>query len=248
MENIIEDFLWSGNCYAQFEHSITGKLLRVRHAPALYVRRKRHPQEYVWLKNGIVDKEFTRGAIAHLKRYDPKQEVYGMPAYLSAMNHAFLNKSSVVIRRKYTDNGGHMGYILYLRSKDIEDEAVADIEDAIYDTSGDVGNLLVHDPSGEDADLKLLKLSEISKEDNFFDTQNATRDGVMAIHRVPVEVMGVIPSNVGGFGDPVKAVTVFARNEITYLQTKLAMINVITGMELLTFHKYKIDDVQDTNK
>ncbi|CAG0906419.1 unnamed protein product [Cyprideis torosa] len=241
VENAIEDFLWSGNYYLLREYALSGRLLRLSHQPALYVRRRKRPDEYCWLKNGIINSKYPRGRIIHVKRYDPRQEVYGMPMYLSAMNHAFLNKSSVVFRRKYIDNGGHMGYILYLSSKTIEDETVEDIEDAMYDTTGDVGNLLIHDPDGSDGDLKLIKLSEITNKDDFFNLQNLTRDGVAAIHRVPPQLMGVMPANVGGFGSPVEAVQVFARNEIVPLQTNvLNPINEAVGFELLRFKDYRI--------
>lgn len=236
---MIEDLLWSGNCYAQQESSITGKLLRLTHQPALYVRRRQHKNDYCWLNKGEVD-NFLRDSIIHIKRYDPRQEVYGLPAYLSAMNHAFLNKSSTVYRRQYIDNGGHMGFILYLNSPDMEDETIEDIENALLDTTGDVGNLVIHDPTGSGANIQLLKLSEISNKDDFLNIQDISRDAVLAIHRVPPQVMSIIPANVGGFGSAAEAAQVFARNEIQYLQTRLNVINEQVGFELLRFNEYKI--------
>ncbi len=34
----------------------------------------------------------------------------------------------------------------------------------------------------------------------------------MAAHRVPLQMMGIMPNNVGGFGDVEKASSVFERN------------------------------------
>ncbi|VFZ87203.1 phage portal protein, pbsx family [Klebsiella variicola] len=41
---------------------------------------------------------------------------------------------------------------------------------------------------------------------------------MMAAHRVPPQLMGIIPNNTGGFGDIEKASKVFVRNELIPLQ------------------------------
>ncbi len=43
---------------------------------------------------------------------------------------------------------------------------------------------------------------------------------MMAAHRVPPQMMGIVPSNVGGFGDVEKAANVFVRNELLPLQKR----------------------------
>lgn len=187
-----------------------------------------------------MSKKFKRGSVLHVKKYDPKQEIYGIPGYLSAMNHAFLNQSSTLFRRKYIDNGGHMGFILYLNSPEMDDEAVEDIEDAIYDTSGDVGNLVIHDPSKDNGKIELIKVSDISTKDDFWNIQHVTTDAVSRVHRVPLELMGAEPPKGSTMGNPINSSRVFARNEINYLQGKLRMINTSTGIEVLKFNEYMI--------
>lgn len=206
------------------------------------MRRRKHPLDYCWLHRGEVQRKFIRGSVLHINNYDPKQEVYGLPTYLSAMDHAMLSKSSTLFRRKYIDNGGHMGFILYLNSPEMDDQAVEDIEDAIYDSSGDVGNLVIHDPSKDNGKIELIKVSDISTKDDFWNIQGITKEAVMAVHRVPEALMGMPPPKGTTSASPADVSKVFARNEIVYLQGKLQKINVMAGTEVLKFHPYAIED------
>jgi len=56
-----------------------------------------------------------------------------------------------------------------------------------------------------------------------------SRDDMMAAHRVPPQMMGIMPSNVGGFGDVEKASTVFVRNELNPLQQRIREVNIWIG-------------------
>ena len=41
-----------------------------------------------------------------------------------------------------------------------------------------------------------------------------TRDNLLAAHRIPPQLMGIVPGNMGGFGATNTAAAVFGRNEI----------------------------------
>lgn len=64
--------------------------------------------------------------------------------------------------------------------------------------------------------------------------------GAMAAHRVPPQLMGVVPNNTGGFGDVEKAALVFARNEIEPLQQRFLGINDALGQEVVRFTRYEL--------
>lgn len=53
--------------------------------------------------------------------------------------------------------------------------------------------------------------------------------------------MGIIPGNVGGFGDVEKAAKVFVRNELIPLQSKLKQLNSWLGDEVIRFAEYSLD-------
>lgn len=64
---------------------------------------------------------------------------------------------------------------------------------------------------------------------------------MMAAHRVPPQMMGIMPNNVGGFGDVEKASRVFVRNELMPLQKRLQEMNDWLGKEAIRFDTYSLD-------
>lgn len=63
---------------------------------------------------------------------------------------------------------------------------------------------------------------------------------MMAAHRVPLQMMGIMPSNVGGFGDMEKAANFFVRNELIPLQKRIGELNHWIGSVIISFNEYKI--------
>ncbi|MBH0743422.1 Presumed portal vertex protein, partial [Salmonella enterica] len=61
-----------------------------------------------------------------------------------------------------------------------------------------------------------------------------------AAHRVPPQMMGIMPNNVGGFGDVEKASKVFVRNELLPLQKKIIEINNWIDNEVIKFEFYDL--------
>lgn len=64
---------------------------------------------------------------------------------------------------------------------------------------------------------------------------------MMAAHRVPPQMMGIMPSNVGGFGDVEKASNVFVRNELIPLQKRLEELNNWANTVIVKFKEYNLD-------
>lgn len=56
-----------------------------------------------------------------------------------------------------------------------------------------------------------MPLSEVAAKDEFLNIKNVSRDDMMTVHRVPYQMMDIMPNNVGGFGDVEKASSVFAQ-------------------------------------
>lgn len=88
---------------------------------------------------------------------------------------------------------------------------------------------------GKKDSLQLLHPGEAAAKDEFVGIKNTTRDDVLAAHRVPPQLLGVIPANAGGFGDVEKADAVFYRNEIQPLQQRFLAINDWLGQEVVRF-------------
>jgi capsid portal protein len=67
-----------------------------------------------------------------------------------------------------------------------------------------------------------------------------TRDDLLAAHRIPPQLMGIVPSNTGGFGVADTAAEVFGANEIAPLQRRFAQLNDWIGDEIVRFNPYEI--------
>lgn len=83
---------------------------------------------------------------------------------------------------------------------------------------GNFRNLFIYSPNGKKDGIQIIPLSEVAAKDEFLNIKNVSRDDMMAAHRVPPQMMGIMPSNVGVFGDVEKAANVFVRNELIPLQ------------------------------
>lgn len=90
---------------------------------------------------------------------------------------------------------------------------------------GNFRNLFMYSPNGKKNGIQIIPLSEVAAKDEFLNIKNVSRDDMLAAHRVPPQLMGIIPTNTGGFGDVEKAARVFVRNELTPLQCRITEVN-----------------------
>ncbi len=86
--------------------------------------------------------------------------------------------------------------------------------------------------------MQIIPLSEVAAKEEFLNIKAVTRDDVLAAHRVPPQLMGIVPGNTGGFGAVMPAAQVFARNEIEPLQARLSELNEWLGMPFMKFRPY----------
>lgn len=78
----------------------------------------------------------------------------------------------------------------------------------------------------------------MAAKDEFMNIKNVSRDDMLAAHRVPPQLMGIIPTNTGGFGDVEKAAKVFVRNELIPLQKRMSELNDWLSESVIMFEQY----------
>ncbi|TNV19698.1 phage portal protein [Buttiauxella sp. B2] len=236
------DFLVFGNAFLEKRMSVTGKLLRLETSPAKYTRKGTNEDVYWFVQSFITPHEFAPGSVFHLLEPDINQELYGLPEYLSALNSAWLNESATLFRRKYYQNGAHAGYIMYVTDAAQSSTDVEALREAMRSSKGlgNFKNLFFYAPNGKPDGIKIVPLSEVATKDDFFNIKKASAEDLMSAHRVPPQMMGVIPNNTGGFGDVVKAAQVFVRNELTPLQERIKEVNEWIGEEMIRFKPYNL--------
>ncbi len=238
------DYLVFGNAFLEERMSVSGKLLTLQTSLAKYTRRGVDPDVYWFVQSFAEPHCFAPGGVFHLLEPDINQEFYGMPQYLSALDSAWLNESVTLFRRKYYQNGAHAGYIMYVTDPAQSKTNIEAMRSAMSSSKGlgNFKNLFLYAPNGKPDGIKIVPLSEIAAKDDFFNIKNVSRDDLLSAHRVPPQMVGIIPNNTGDFGDVTKVAQVFVRNELIPLQERIKEVNEWVGEEIMCFSIYNFSN------
>lgn len=236
------DYLVFGNAYLERRKNRLGGTLSLEPTLAKYTRRGVELDTYWFAQYGYNTEpyQFEAGSVFHLFEPDLNQELYGLPEYLAAIPSALLNESATLFRRKYYLNGSHAGFIMYMSDPAQNQSDVDNIRNALKQAKGpgNFRNMFMYSPAGKKDGIQIIPLSEVAAKDEFLNIKNVSRDDMLAAHRVPPQMMGIIPNNTGGFGDVEKASKVFVRNELNPLQKRFFEFNEWIGDEIIKFNDY----------
>tara|TARA_R110002167_G_scaffold12963_5_gene54880 strand:+ start:10601 stop:11635 length:1035 start_codon:yes stop_codon:yes gene_type:complete len=240
-EGWVRDFLSLANGYVERIDNQLGRPLKLKRSLAQYTRRGVRDGEFFFVSAIGREHAFAPGSVFQLMRPGLNQEMYGEPDYLSAIQSAQLNEDAVLFRRRYYLNGSHAGFIMYVSEEKLAEADADVIEDALMKSKG-VGNfknLFLHIPGGKEKGVQLIHPGEAAAKDEFLGVKGTTRDDILAAHRVPPVLIGVMPQNAGGLGDPAKAEEVFYWAEIVPLQQRFLALNDWLGIEVVRFVERK---------
>ena len=240
----IQDYLIFGNAYLVRKDNRLGTPLALDAPLAKYVRRGADLSTYYYVPVYNREHAFASGSVFHLMQHDINQEVYGIPEYLGALNATWLNEAATLFRRKYYRNGSHAGFIMYMTDPSQKEDDIKALKSALKNAKGpgNFRNLFLHSPGGPEKGVQIIPISEVVAKDEFWNIKNSTRDDQLAAHRVPPQLIGIVPNNTGGFGDVEKAARVFSINEIFPLQEALKELNTWIGDEVIRFNHYMLEE------
>lgn len=235
-EKLVQDYLIFGFGFVEQRRNVLGGLLRLDHALAKFTRRGIDEGRYFWVPGVTAETEFAPGSVIQVMQPDINQEIYGVPEYLSALQSALLNEAATLFRRRYYLNGSHAGFILYATGQFAEGD-VDKMRDALKASKGpgNFRNLFVHAPNGTENGMKIVPIAEVGAKDEFIGIKNATRDDVLAAHRVPPQLLGIVPAQGSSLGKPSDAVDMFFELEIEPIQARLLDINEQVGVDAIAF-------------
>lgn len=236
------DYLIFGNGYIEQRDARSGAALPFEHALAKFTRRGKELDTYWFVQGWKQEHEFPKGKVFHLMEPDINQEIYGMPDYIPALHSAWLNESATLFRRRYYKNGSHAGFILYMTDAAQQQTDVDALRNALKEAKGpgNFRNLFMYAPNGKKDGIQLIPVAEVAAKDEFLNIKNVTRDDQLAAHRVPPQLMGIMPGNNSPFGDAEKAAMVFEANEIQPLQARFMELNEWVGEEIVRFKPYTL--------
>ncbi|WP_438852511.1 phage portal protein [Brevundimonas nasdae] len=245
-EGVALDFVTLANGYVERLDNIAGRPMRLERPLGRYMRRGIEPGAFFQLNSdqgqGVLrEHAFEPGSVLQIMAPDLNQEIYGVPEYLGALQSTFLNEAATIFRRRYYQNGSHAGFILYATDEQLESGDVDTLRQALKDSKGpgNFRNVMLYAPGGKKDGLQLIPISEVAAKDEFLGIKNTSRDDVLASHRVPPQLLGIVPANAGGFGDVGKAADVFYEQEIVPLQGRFEVINDWLGTEVVRFRPYE---------
>lgn len=236
------DYLVFGNGYLERRDARTGSVMALEPALARFVRRGKDLDSFWFVQGWKQEHEFPRGKVFHLLEPDINQEIYGLPDYIPALHSAWLNEAATLFRRRYYKNGSHAGFILYMTDAAQDTKDVDAMRKALKDSKGpgNFRNLFMYAPNGKKDGIQLIPVAEVAAKDEFANIKNVTRDDQLAAHRVPPQLMGIMPGQNSTFGDAEKAAMVFEANEIQPLQARFMELNDWLGEEVVQFKPYTL--------
>lgn len=242
-EKLAFNYLVLGNSYLELQRNRFGKVLSMKNRLALYMRRASNLHDFVYLRNdfiGLDYEELDGDNVIHIMQPNLKQEVYGMPYYLSAMDSVELNAAATRFRVRYYKNGSHAGFILYSTDTVIDEDGWANVKNQLRQSqgNGNFKNVLLRAPGGNADSLKLIPIAEVAAKDEFLNIKQVSAEDMLAMHRVPPALMGIVPKNASGLGDAATVARVFAKNEVEPLQQSFLDVNEREGLEVFAFKEY----------
>ena len=233
------DFLVFGNAYVERRTSRLGTVAALKPTLARWTRVMKDGNVLMLIDGAEYD--FPDGAVFHILEPDINQEIYGTPGYIGAMQSALLNEAATLFRRKYYINGAHAGFILYVNDAAENPNDIDAIRQSLKDAKGpgNFKNLFMYAPKGKKDGIQVIPLSEVTAKDEFFNMKNVTRDDILAAHRVPPQLLGIVPANGSSFGSVDDAARIFFQNEITPLMTAFEAINEWLEKKVVSFMPYE---------
>ncbi len=239
-EKLVLNYLLLGNGYLERRDNLGGRPLALLNVPAVNARVGRDGV-YWWTSDWTTATDFRPGYVWQILEDDAAQEIYGVPEWLSALQAGLLGESATLFRRRYYINGSHAGYILYISEEKFDQTDSNQLEEAVAASKGpgNFRNLYLHIPGGKEKGVQVIQVGEAAAKDDFLNVKSVARDEMLAAHRVPPILLGHVPQNAGGLGDPAKAADVFHMAEIEPLMRRLESVNDWIGLPAIAFAPYE---------
>ncbi|EGC6343300.1 phage portal protein [Escherichia coli] len=221
MEQAVFDYLLFGDLALLKVRNVFGDVVALEPLPSLYLRRRK-TGEFVVLQEGPA-LVYVPEDIIFLRMYDPRQQIYGLPDYIGGIHSALLNSEATLFRRRYYNNGAHMGFLLYTNDPGITTEMEDEIREKVAESKGlgNFRNLYINIPKGAPDGVKIIPIGEVSAKDEFSNIKGISAQDVFTAHRFPAGLAGIIPTNGATIPNPETTRETYRKDEVIPLQRKI---------------------------
>lgn len=240
MRYLTYNYLSLGNGYLQKLKNPFKKITRFKTLASIPMRRGKQSNQFFMIGENYDDIEFAEDEIIHIKQTDLNQQIYGIPEWVGGIQSVLLSEESTLFRRKYYINGAHMGYILVTNDAGITEEDAEEIEKQVKKSKGpgNFRSLYLNIARSEAKEpVQIIPIGDIGTKDEFVKIKDVTEREMLAMHRMPPGLSGIIPQNTSGFGDLEKLMHVYYELEIIPLQQEFLTINEMLGAEVVKFNE-----------
>lgn len=217
LRKYIEDVLSFGHGYLEPEYIRGRKVLSLNHQMSMWTRNG-ESGEHWWIDNlyNQTPQKFTT-ELWQYADYDRRQDIYGLPSYVSALHSALLNQAATVFRVEFSENKGLVRFILHVTA-DLDEAVMDSIEEKFKSTRGfSIEDMLIHDPDGKPDGIKLIPIMGDISKDDFLNVSKVSKQSICVATRVPLQLLAETPENAGGFGNVMQAAQAFVEGEIAPL-------------------------------
>jgi PBSX family phage portal protein len=244
-ERFAQDFIQMGNAYLEGVPNAAGRIAQAAYLPAVHTRAGVEDGVFWWVNCARGQEvRYAPGSVFQLQQPDVAQEIYGLPEWLGSLQSALLSENATLFRRRYYLNGNHAGFIFYLSEPLADPETAKKIEEKLASAKG-VGNfknLFVNIPKGKKDGIQIIPVGNVTAHDEFTAVKDISRDDMLAAHRTPPQLVGIIPKNNGGFGSVSASRDVFFENECLPIMRRMLRANDWAQAQILGFGDYVCAD------
>lgn len=238
----IQDYQTFGNAYLLRVKNGLGKIIGLKHLPALYMRRDEESDCYSY-RTSTEEVLYNPGSVFHWMEYDVTQEIYGLPGWFASLSSVWLNEDATLFRRKYYLNGAHSGFLLYMNNANITDAQEEEIITALNSAKG-LGNFknMFINGKGKDTEKtkpELIPVGKIDARDEFSNIKNVSKGDILTSHRIPLELMSVVQDGFTGSSDLNKIDRIFYKNELIPAAESMIELNDWCGINVLKMKDYQ---------
>ncbi len=240
LDRFLVDYFIFGVGYFLAVKNRLGQLVKLKHLPSLYMRRREKPGLYSYRTDSQTI-DYKKESVFQVMEYDPTQEIYGIPQYFATLSSLWLNEDATLFRRKYYKNGAHSGFLLYMNNPNLTPEQEKEIKAALNSAKGlgNFKNMFVNGKGKDKEKPELIPIGEISAKDEFKSMKNVTTADILSAHRIPLDLMSIVREGFAPAGDLNKVDRIFYKNEVRPIIQMLESVNTFADSDVIKMKDYE---------
>lgn len=247
------DYYAIGNGFLEIVRNKKGEVTEIYHIPARTMRRKKDFSGYYQVRtfkkvefNNFGDREGGRNEVLHHLDYDPMDDYYGLPEWITAMATMALDRSGIEYNTYAYSNGMMASHAVIIEGGELSAKAKRALKTFFKNNLTGLKNaakIIVISNDDPNVKIKIEKLDKGGSEQSlsFQRMRTLNRDEIIAIHGVPPRMLGIMSAGqLGGGGETIGQLKIFKETQIDPEQRKLEYMLNQTIIKSFGDHKWKL--------